>query len=115
MQYLLLIYADEKIVQGMSQQKLGETMQAYMAYTAKLREDGVYLGSNRLKNVGTAASVRIRDGKSNVVNGPFAETREQLGGYFLIEAPDDKTAQDYAAKCPGAAVGTMEVRPVWQM
>ena len=115
MEYLLLIYADQTAVQTLSQQKLGEMMQAYMAYTAKLREDGVYLGSNRLKPVDTASSVRVRDGKSNVMNGPFAETREQLGGYFLIEVPDDKAAQRYAALCPGASVGTMEVRPVWQM
>lgn len=115
MQYLLLIYSDEKKIQGMNQQKLGEMMQAYMAYTARLREDGVHLGSNRLRPVETAASVRVNGGKPNVVNGPFAETREQLGGYFLIDVPDMKTAQDYAARCPGATVGTMEVRPVWQM
>jgi hypothetical protein len=115
MQYLLLIYADQKAIQTLSQQKLGEMMQAYTAYTEKLRTDGVYLGSNRLKGVETAASIRIRDGKTNVMNGPFAETREQLGGYYLIEVPDEQKARDYAAQCPGATVGTMEVRPVWQM
>jgi len=115
MQYLLLIYADQKKIQTLTQEKLGEMMQAYMAYTEKLRTDGVYLGSNRLRPVETASSVRVQGGKPNVVNGPFAETREQLGGYYLIEAPDDKTAQRYAGLCPGAAVGTMEVRPVWQM
>jgi hypothetical protein len=115
MQYLLLIYSDEKKIQSLSQPKLGEMMQAYMAYTEKLRTDGVYLGSNRLKPVATANAVRVDGGKPNVVNGPFAETREQLGGYYLIDVPDDKTAQHYAALCPGATVGTMEVRPVWQM
>ena len=115
MQYLLLIYSEQKAVQAMSQQKMGEMMQAFTAYTAMLRDKGVLLGSNRLQPVETAASVRVRDSKTNVMNGPFAETREQLGGYYLVEAPDMKTAQDYAAKCPGAAVGTIEVRPVWQM
>jgi hypothetical protein len=115
MQALLLIYAKEAAIQGMPQEKLGELVQAYTAYTETLRKDGVYLGSNRLRPVETASSVRVTGGKPNVVNGPFAETREQLGGYFLIEVPDMKTAQDYAAKCPGATVGTMEVRPVWQM
>jgi hypothetical protein len=115
MQYLLLIYANEAAIQGMSPDKLGQFVTAYTAYTEALRKDGVYVGSNRLNPVGTASSVRVSGGKPNVVNGPFAETREQLGGYYLIDVPDMKTAQDYAAKCPGATVGTMEVRQIWQM
>ncbi|MBL6852474.1 MAG: YciI family protein [Alphaproteobacteria bacterium] len=115
MQYLLLIYDDEKNDLKMTQPQLGEVMQAYMAYTEKLRTDGVYLGSNRLRPVETASSIRIRDGKTNVMNGPFAETREQLGGYYLIDVPDEQKARHYAALCPGAKTGTMEVRPVWAM
>jgi hypothetical protein len=115
MQALLLIYSTEAAIQNLSQEKLGQMMQAYMAYTETLKKDGVYLGSNRLRPVETARSVRVSGGKPNVVNGPFAETREQLGGYYLIEVPDIATAERYAAQCPGAAVGTMEVRPVWQM
>jgi len=115
MEYLLLIYADEKVFNTMRPQKIGEMVRGFTAYTAMLRDKGVLLGSNRLKDVDTAASVRVHGGKPNVVNGPFAETREQLGGYYLIDVPDMKTAQDYAAKCPGAAVGTIEVRPVWAM
>jgi hypothetical protein len=115
MQCLLLIYGNEAAIQGMSPDKLGQLVTAYTAYTEALKKDGVYVGSNRLRPVEDARSVRVSGGKPNVVNGPFAETREQLGGYFLIDVPDIKTAQDYAARCPGAAVGTMEVRPVWQM
>jgi len=115
MQYLLLIYGYEKKIQGLNQQKLGEMMQAYMTYTEKLRADGVYLGSNRLRPVETASSVRVHGGNPNVVNGPFAETREQLGGYYLIDVPDLDAALSWAARCPGASFGTIEVRPVWTM
>jgi hypothetical protein len=115
MQALLLIYGKETVLTGMSPDKLGEMVQAYTAYTETLKKDGVYLGSNRLRPVETASSVRVASGTPNVVNGPFAETREQLGGYYLIDVPDLKTAQAYAAKCPGATVGTIEVRPIWTM
>ena len=115
MEYLLLIYASEKAEQAMGQQAMGEMIHAFGAYTAMLRDKGVLVGSNRLQAVDTAASVRTHEGKTNVLNGPFAETREQLGGYYLIDVPDMATAKDYAAKCPGAAVGTIEVRPVWPM
>jgi hypothetical protein len=115
MQALLLIYTAEGVMQNLSQEKLGQMVQAYTAYTETLKKDGVLLGSNRLRPVETARSVRVSGGKPNAVNGPFAETREQLGGYYLIEVPDIAAAERYAAQCPGAAVGTIEVRPVWQM
>jgi hypothetical protein len=115
MQALLLIYTAEGVIQNMNQEKVGQLVQAYTAYTEALKKDGVYVGSNRLQLAETARSVRVSGGKPNVVNGPFAETREQLGGYYLIDVPDMKTAQDYAAKCPNAAIGTMEVRSIWQM
>ena len=76
---------------------------------------GVLLGGERLKPISTATSVRVRNGKTEVLNGPYAETREQLGGYFVIEASDLDAALSWAARCPGASHGTMEVRPIWPM
>ena len=107
MQYLLLIYSDET--------KFDPAMApAYMAFTQSIRDSGHYIGGNPLQSVKTATSVRVRDGKNAITDGPFAETREQLGGYYLIEAAhlDDATA--IAARIPGATVGTIEVRPIMQ-
>lgn len=115
MQALLLIYSNEAAIQGMSEQRLTETMAAYRAFTEALQKEGVYLGSNRLRPTNTASTVRVENGKTNVLNGPYAETKEQLGGYFLIDVPDMAAAQAWAARCPGASIGHMEVRPVWQM
>ena len=114
MQYLLMIHGDEAAVQSMDEQTTQRVMAAYAAYTEALKQAGVYLGSNRLRYARTAATVRVRDGKTTTVDGPFTETKEQLGGYFLIEVPDREAALAWAARCPGAAHGTMEVRPVWQ-
>lgn len=72
-------------------------------------------GGNRLRPTAAATTVRVRDGKTEVLNGPYAETREQLGGYFLIEVPDLDAALTWAARCPGAAYGSIEVRPIWTM
>jgi hypothetical protein len=80
-----------------------------------MKTAGVMVGSNRLKPSGSASTVRIADGKTKVLDGPYAETKEQLGGYYLIEVPDLDTALSWAARCPGASHGTMEVRPVWTM
>ena len=115
MQYLLLIHGSEAVENAMSQQKMGEVMAAFAAYTEALKKSGVYVGSNRLQPVATATTVQVRDGKTSVLNGPYAETREQLGGYYLIEVPDLAAANDWAARCPSAAFGTIEVRPVWAM
>jgi hypothetical protein len=84
-----------------------------MAYTEALNKAGVRVGSNRLRPTSEATTVRVPNGKKNVVNGPFAETKEQLAGYYLIEAPDLDAALSWAARCPGAAHGAIEVRPVW--
>jgi hypothetical protein len=115
MQYLLMIAVAERRIATMSESEGAEVMRAYMAYTDAMRKDGVYVGSNRLQGVQTAHTVRIKDGKSEVLNGPYAETREQLGGYYLIDVPDLATAQTWAARCPGARFGAIEVRPIWTM
>ena len=113
MQYLLMIYAEEGGWNKMPEAAQKEGMMAYTAYTDALRKAGVLLGSNRLKDTDTATTVRVSGGKTKVQDGPFAETKEQLGGYYLIEAPDLDAAIAWAARCPGASHGTMEVRPIW--
>jgi len=115
MQYLLLIHGSEAVESAMSEQKLGEVMAAFGAYTEALKKSGAYIGSNRLQPIAAATTVQVRDGKTSVLNGPYAETREQLGGYYMIEAPDLAAASEWAARCPSAAWGTIEVRTVWTM
>jgi hypothetical protein len=95
------------------QQKEG--MAAYYAYTEALRKAGALVGSNRLQNADTATTVRVANGKTQVLNGPFVDIKEQLGGYYLIEAADLDAAIAWAARCPGAAHGTVEVRPIFTM
>lgn len=115
MQYMLLIYVDEASMQNGSEADAYQMNAAYAAYVEAMRSAGVVVGGDRLKPVATASTVRMVDGKAQVLDGPYAETKEQLGGYFLIEAPDLDAALSWAARCPGAAAGTIEVRPVWQM
>jgi hypothetical protein len=90
-------------------------MAAYTAYTEALRKAGALVGSNRLRNSDAATTVRVTDGKSQVLNGPFTDTKEQLAGYYLIETPDLDAALSWAARCPGASHGSVEVRPIWSM
>jgi len=90
-------------------------MAAYGAYTQAMQKAGAYLGGNRLRPTASATTVRAPGGKTNVLNGPYAETKEQLGGYYLVEAQDLDAALAWAARCPGAAYGAIEVRPVWEM
>jgi len=113
MQYLLMIYAKESDFAALSPGQRSEGVAAYGAYTGALEKAGVLLGANRLRPVDTATTVRLISGKSEVLNGPFAETREQLGGYYLIDVPDLDAALSWAARCPGASHGAIEVRPVW--
>ena len=80
-----------------------------------MKKAGVYIGGNRLQPTSTATTVRAQNGKSNVLDGPYAETKEQLGGYYMIEAPDLDAALAWAARCPGATYGAIEVRPIWVM
>jgi hypothetical protein len=115
MQYILLIYADESRFQTLTQQQAGETIAAYGAYTTALRQAGVLLASDRLRPTATATTVRVDGGTTQVLNGPYAETKEQLGGFYLLDVPDLDAALAWAARCPGAAHGSIEVRPVWTM
>jgi hypothetical protein len=109
MKYLLLIYTDEKVWTESEREKcFAESTQL----THELHAKGQYLGAAPLHPVATATSIRVRDGKRLVTDGPFAETHEQLGGFFLIEAGDLDEAITIAGRIPGARKGTVEVRPV---
>ena len=115
MQYLLLIYTDEKALANMSKEEGGKFIAEFNQFTADLKAKGQHLGSNRLQPVAAATTVRVREGKTQVTDGPFAETREQLGGYYLIEAKDLDEAAKIAARIPATRIGSVEVRPLWQM
>ena len=112
MKYLLLIYQGENAMTDAERQ---DCFRESTQLAHDLHKAGHYLGANPLHPVSTATSVRIRDGKRLVTDGPFAETREHLGGYFLIEAKDLDEAIGIAARIPGARKGTVEVRPVIDM
>ncbi|PSJ60429.1 YciI family protein [Pseudaminobacter soli (ex Li et al. 2025)] len=114
MRYMLLIYANEAAVQG-NPDKVKDVSPAYIAYTNAMRDAGILLGGEPLQPTAYATTVRSRSGKTEVLEGPYAETREQLAGYYMIEAPDLDAAIGWAARCPGAENGTIEVRPLWEM
>ncbi len=115
MQYMLMIYSKEDIWSTMPQAEQERGMAAYGAYTEALKSAGALLGANRLKPTNAASTVRVADGKTQVLDGPYAETKEQLGGYFMIDVPDLDAALSWAARCPGASHGIVEVRPIWGM
>ncbi|MBT9333236.1 YciI family protein [Paracidobacterium acidisoli] len=115
MQYLLMVYVNESDWPKLTKEQQEQGFAAYMAYTQALTTAGALKGSNRLQPVATATTVRVTNGKSQVLDGPFADSKEQLGGYFLIDVPDLDAALSWASRCPGAGHGTVEVRPVWAM
>jgi hypothetical protein len=115
MKYLCLIYQDESLSQQVPKAELEKIYGEYMAFTDGIKESGQYLGSNRLQPVSTATTVRVRNGKLSTLDGPFAETKEQLGGYYLIEARDLNEAIQIAGKIPSARFGSIEVRPIWEL
>ncbi len=115
MQYLLLIYGDEAAMAAVTEANAGKMMAAYTAYTEAMAKAGVLEGGNRLRPTSAATTVRIANGKTAVLDGPYAETKEQLGGYYMINVPDLDAALSWAERCPGASTGVVEVRPVWAM
>jgi hypothetical protein len=112
MQYMLLIYDDEKVWAGMSEEESGKLFAEYMTFTKEIKASGHFRAGDALQPTSTATSVRLRGGKTSRTDGPFAETREQFGGYYLIEAKDLDEACAIAARIPSAKIGTIEVRPV---
>jgi hypothetical protein len=115
MKYVLLIYANEAAMLATSKEETDKRVAAYSAYMDAMKSAGVLVGGDRLQPTTSATTVRIADGKTKVLNGPYAETKEQLGGYFLIDAPDLDAALSWANRCPGASHGVIEVRPIWTM
>ena len=115
MQYLLLIYGSERAWAEIPRDELGKLYGEYFAYTEGIKASGHYIGGNPLQPTSTATTVRVRDGKRSVTDGPFAETKEQLGGYYLVEAKDLDEATELASRIPGAKAGSIEVRPIQLM
>ncbi len=115
MKYLLMIYGDEKREQAASVADNEKMLAAYGAYAEALGKAGVMVGGERLRPTSAATTVRIAEGKTKVLDGPYAEAKEQFGGYFMIDVPDLDSALAWAARCPGASHGTVEVRPIWPM
>lgn len=115
MQYLLMIYSEEGGWEKMTPAQQEQGMAAYLAYTEALTKAGAFVGSSRLRPSASATTVRIANGKPQVQDGPFIDSKEQLGGYYLIEAADLDAALGWASRCPGASHGVVEVRPLWPM
>jgi hypothetical protein len=113
MQYLLLIYDEEKQWAQLPPAETGKLIADYNKFSADVRTSGHHVGSNRLQPVSNATTVRVRDGKTQITDGPFAETREQLGGYYLVEAKNLDEAVALAARIPSAKLGSIEVRPIY--
>ena len=112
MKYMLLIYEDEKAWANFSEADQKAMFGEYMQFTQSIRGSGHYQSGAPLQPTSAATSVRVRDGKRSVTDGPFAETREQLGGYYLVDAKDLDEAIGIAARIPGARTGAIEVRPI---
>ncbi len=112
MQYLLMIYRNEAELGQMTADDRKKMTAEYGVFTQSIIQSGHFKAGDGLQPTTTATSVRVRDGKTLTTDGPFAETREQLGGYYLVEAKDLDTALGIAARIPGATTGTIEVRPV---
>ncbi len=115
MQYLLMAYVDEAGWPKLSKSEQEQGIAAYAAYGEALKSSGVMKGSNRLQPSTVATTVRHTNGKSQVLDGPYVDSKEQLGGYFLIDVPDLDAALSWASRCPASHHGVVEVRPIWSM
>jgi hypothetical protein len=115
MRYICLIYSDESAEATMTREQGMQMLAEYDAFGAAAKASGNYVSGARLKPTSTGTAVRIRNGTLSATDGPFAETKEQLGGFYLIEAKDLNEAIQVASWIPGAKVGTVEVRPIWEM
>jgi hypothetical protein len=115
MKYLCLIYDDESKSGSMPQDTADAFMREYFGFTDDIRRSGHYLTGEALQPVTTATTVRVRNGRTTTTDGPFAETKEQLGGFYLIEARDLNDAIQVAARIPSARLGCVEVRPIMEL
>ena len=115
MQYLLALYGDETADDNKSEAEMGELFAAYDVYTEDLKAAGAMIAGEPLTSSADGARITTRDNSYHVQDGPFTDTKEQLGGFYLIEAANLDEALDWAARCPCAQTGTIEVRPVWNI
>jgi hypothetical protein len=115
MRYMLLIHTDEGATLAAPRDEITKMSADYAAYTEAMRKAGVLLGGDRLQPGHTAARISVRNGKTEVLDGPYAVTKEQFGGYQMIDVPDLDQAIAWAARCPAAQHGTVEVRPIWEL
>jgi hypothetical protein len=115
MRYALLICTEEKLQNELSEDEAAVQTAAYMAWGEEMGARGVLQGGERLRPTTSATTVRVRDGETLTSDGPFAETKEQMGGFYLVDCKDLDEAIDVASRIPGAAHGSIEVRPVWEM
>src|SRR5262245_1082390 len=113
MRYLILIHSDETQFPKLPEAEIQSIMKEYRAVTEEMKAAGALISFDRLRPTSTATTVRVRDGKPLITDGPFAETKEQLGGFYLVEVKDLDEAIAWAAKIPSARFGSIEVRPVW--
>lgn len=112
MKYILLIHGNESVMNALPVDQTGMSPE-YAAYNEALIKAGVVLGGERLRPTTDAATIRVTDAGPQVLDGPYAETKEQFGGYYLIDVPDMDTAVEWAVRCPAAQHGAIEVRPIW--
>jgi len=115
MQYMLMIYGNEAAMASASEADVGQMMAAYGVYTQAMVQAGVLKAGDRLRPSSAATTVRSVGGKTQVLDGPYADTKEQLGGFYIVDVPDLDAALSWAERCPGAAHGVIEVRPIWTM
>jgi hypothetical protein len=115
MRYMLLIYSKESDWAALSEKDRGEMFQQYGAFTEGIKKSGHYKAGDPLHPTSSATTVRVQNGKTVPTDGPFAETREQLGGYYIIQAGNLDEATEIAARVPGARMGSIEVRPIMEM
>lgn len=115
MEYVLMLHSSESAWAEMLPEQQQQGVAAYRAFGEALKQAGAYRAANRLLPSSASTTVRMVNGKAQVLDGPYADSKEQVGGYYVIEAPDLDAALAWAARCPGASHGVVEVRPVWSM
>ena len=115
MRYLLLICTDESAMEAASPEESQASLAEYIAFGEEMTKRGVLTGGERLRPTVDATTVRVRDGETLTSDGPFAETKEQIGGFYAVDCKNLDEAIEVAAKIPGARTGTIEVRPIWEM
>lgn len=115
MQYLLMAYVDEAGFKALTKEQQEQGLAAYGGFMEAMKKSGVFVGSNRLQPSAASTVVKVANGKQQVLDGPYVDSKEQIGGYFLINVPDLDAAIQWAARCPASGHGAVELRPVWDM